>query len=217
MALTAAQKELRRLIKRANTRLKRLEAAGIKSPAAERALAALDGVKDFNLGKNPSKSYEMLVKRVVKRFLKAETSTVSGYKRVEKKRREGIKQQFLDMGVTATDADIDSALKGAHTFSYYEEMYSIGSPIVNAEFAQGAQEGLTREQIEERMRQKYKSNPNIEAREMNEGEGESGASAETAYRPLTKEELKTAQERRGEIFEELEEMDANALFDLPEK
>lgn len=215
MALTAAQKELRRLIKRANTRLKRLTAAGIKSPAAERALAALGGAKDFNLGKNPSKSYEMLVKRVVTRFLKAETSTISGYKRVEKKRREGIRQQFRDMGVTASEADIDSALKGAHTFSYYEEIYSIGSPIVNAEFAQGAQEGLTREQIEERMRQKYKPNPNIEAREMNEGEG--GASSETAYRPLTKEELKTAQERRGEIFEELEEMDANALFDLSEK
>ena len=217
MALTAAQKELRRLIKRANTRLKRLTAAGIKSPAAERALAALGGAKDFNLGKNPTKSYEALVRRVVTRFLKAETSTVSGYKKVEKKRREGIKQQYRDMGVTASDADIDSALKGAHTFSYYEEIYSIGSPIVNAEFAQGAQEGLTREQIEERMRQKYKPNPNIEAREMNEGEGESGASAETVYRPLTKEELKTAQERRGEIFEELDEMDASALFDLPEK
>lgn len=215
MALTAAQKESRRLIKRANTRLKRLTAAGIKSPAAERALAALGGAKDFNLGKNPSKSYEMLVKRVVTRFLNAETSTVSGYKRVEKKRREGIRQQFRDMGVTAAEAEIDSALKGAHTFSFYEEIYSIGSPVVNAEFAQGAQEGLTREQIEERMRQKYKPNPNIEAREMTEGE--SGASAETAYRPLTKEELKTAQERRGEIFEELDEMDANALFDLPEK
>ena len=215
MALSAAQKELRRLIKRANTRLKRLTAAGIKSPAAERALAALGGAKDFNLGKNPTKSYEALVRRVVTRFLKAETSTVSGYKKVEKKRREGIKQQYRDMGVTASDADIDSALKGAHTFSYYEEIYAIGSPIVSAEFAQGAQEGLTREQIEERMRQKYKPNPNIEAREMNEGEGESGA--ETAYRPLTKEELKTAQERRGEIFEELDEMDANALFDLPKK
>lgn len=213
MALTAAQKELRRLIKRANTRLKRLTAAGIKSPAAERALAALGGAKDFNLGKNPSKSYEMLVKRVVTRFLKAETSTVSGYKRVEKKRREGIKQQFRDMGVTATEADIDSALKDAHTFSYYEEIYSIGSPIVNAEFAQGAQEGLTREQIEKRMREKYKPNPDVQAREFNEGE----SGTETAYRPLTKEELKTAQERRGEIFEELEEMDANALFDLPEK
>lgn len=215
MTLTAAQKELRRLIKRANTRLKRLEAAGIKSPAAERALASLGGAKDFNLGKNPSKSYEMLVKRVVTRFLKAETSTVSGYKRVEKKRREGIKQQFRDMGITASEADIDKAMQGAKTFSFYEEIYSIGSPIVNAEFAQGAQEGLTREQIEERMRQKYKPNPNIEAREMNEGEGESGA--ETAYRPLTKEERQTARERRAEIFEELEEMDANALFDLPEK
>lgn len=212
MALTAAQKELRRLIKRANTRLKRLTAAGIKSPAAERALAALGGAKDFNLGKNPSKSYEMLVKRVVTRFLKAETSTVSGYKRVEKKRREGIKQQFRDMGVTASEADIDSALKGAHTFSYYEEIYSIGSPIVNVEFAQGAQEGLTREQIEERMRQKYKPNPNIEAREMTDGE-----SAETAYRPLTKEERETARERREEIYEELEEMGVNELFKLPDK
>ena len=215
MALTAAQKELRLLIKRGNTRLKRLLAAGIKSPAAERALTALGGAQNFNLGKNPTKSYEALVRRVVTRFLKAETSTVSGYKKVEKKRAEGIKQRFRDMGVTASEADIKKALQGAVTFAHYEEIYSISSAEVNVEFAQGAQEGLTREQIEERMRQKYKPNPNIEAREMTEGE--SGASAETAYRPLTKEELKTAQERRGEIFEELDEMDANALFDLPEK
>ncbi len=213
MALTAAQLELRLLIKRGNTRLKRLLAAGIQSPAAERALAALGGAQNFNLGKNPTKSYEALVRRVVTRFLKAETSTVSGYKRVEKKRAEGIKQQFRDMGVTAAEDDIAKALKGAHTFSYYEEIYSIGSPIVNAEFAQGAQEGLTREQIEERMRQKYKPNPNIEAREMTEGE----SGTETAYRPLTKEERQTARERREEIFEDIDEADVDELFDLPKK
>lgn len=205
MALTAAQKELRALIKRANTRLKRLTAAGIQSPAAERALTALGGATDFNLGKKPTKSREMAIARAVKKFLKAETSTISGYKNVEKKRAEGIKQQFRDMGVTASDADIKKAMKGAATFSYYEEIYSIGSPIVNAEFAQGAQEGLTREQIEERMRQKYKPNPEIQAREFNEGESESGT--ETAYRPLTKEERQTARERRAEIFEDLDEYD----------
>lgn len=215
MALTAAQKELRLLIKRGNTRLKRLLAAGIKSPAAERALSALGGAQNFNLGKNPTKSYEALVRRVVTRFLKAETSTVSGYKRVEKKRAEGIRQQFRDMGVTASDADIKKALQGAATFAHYEEIYSIGSPIVNAEFAQGAQEGLTREQIEERMREKYKPNPDIQAREFTEGEGESGA--ETAYRPLTKEERQTARERRAEIFEEIDEADVDELFDLPKK
>ena len=92
--LTAAQKELRALIKRANTRLKRLAAAGITSPAAERALSALGGATDFNLGKKPTKSREMAIARAVKKFLKAETSTVSGYKAVEKKRREGIVQAF---------------------------------------------------------------------------------------------------------------------------
>lgn len=212
MALTAAQKELRRLIKRAETRRKRLEGAGIESPALERALAALGGATSFNLGKNPTKSWEMMLKRVVKRFLKAETSTISGYKRVEKKRREGIKQQYRDMGVTASDADIDKALKGAKTFKFYEEMYSIGSPIVGAEFAEGAQEGLTREQIEQRMKERYKPNPNIEAREMTDGE-----SAETAYRPLTKEERQTARERREEIFEDIDEADVDELFDLPKK
>ena len=202
MALTAAQKELRALIKRANTRLKRLTAAGIQSPAAERALSALGGATDFNLGKKPTKSREMAISRAVKKFLKAETSTVSGFKNVEKKRREGIKQQFRDMGVTASEKDIADALKGAKTFKFYEEIYSIGSPIVNAEFAQGAQEGLTREQIEERMRKKYAPNPDIEAREMTDGEN-----AETAYRPLTKEERQTARERREEIFEDLDEYD----------
>ena len=215
MALTAAQIELRLLIKRGNTRLKRLLAAGIKSPAAERALSALGGAQNFNLGKNPTKSYEALVRRVVTRFLKAETSTVSGYKKVEKKRAEGIKQQFRDMGVTASETDIKKAMQGAATFSYYEEIYSIGSPIVNAEFAQGAQEGLTREQIEERMRKKYKPNPDIQAREFTEGEGESGT--ETAYRPLTKEERQTARERREEIFEDIDEADVGELFDLPKK
>ena len=202
MALTAAQKELRALIKRANTRLKRLTAAGIQSPAAERALTALGGAKDFNVGKNPTISREMAIKRAVKKFLAAETSTISGYKNVEKKRREGIKQQFRDMGVTASEKDIADALKGAKTFKFYEEIYSIGSPIVNAEFAQGAQEGLTREQIEERMRKKYAPNPDIEAREMTDGEN-----AETAYRPLTKEERQTARERREEIFGDLDDYD----------
>ena len=212
MALTAAQKELRLLIKRGNTRLKRLLAAGIQSPAAERALAALGGATNFNLGKHPTKSYEALVRRVVTRFLKAETSTVSGYKKVEKKRAEGIKQQFRDMGVTASDADIKKAMQGAATFAFYEEIYSIGSPIVNAEFAQGAQEGLTREQIEKRMREKYKPNPNIQARELNEGE----TGTETAYRPLTKEERQTARERRAEIFEDIDAADVDELFDFPD-
>lgn len=207
MALTAAQKELRALIKRANTRLKRLTAAGIQSPAAERALSALGGATDFNLGKGPTKSREMAIARAVKKFLKAETSTISGYKAVEKKRLEGIKQQFRDMGVTASEADVKTALQGAKTFSYYEEIYSIGSPIVNAEFAQGAQEGLTREQIEERMREKYKPNPDIQAREFTEGEGEGESGTETAYRPLTKEERQTARERRAEIFEDLDDYD----------
>ena len=215
MALTAAQKELRRLIKRAETRRKRLERAGIESPALERALAALGGATSFNLGKNPTKSWEMMLKRVVKRFLKAETSTISGYKRVEKKRLEGIKQQYRDMGVTASEADIKKALQSAKTFAHYEEIYSISSAEIGVEFAQGAQEGLTREQIEERMREKYKPNPNIEAREMTEGEGESGT--ETAYRPLTKEERQTARERRAEIFEEIDEADVDELFDLPKK
>lgn len=212
MALTAAQKELRLLIKRGNTRLKRLLAAGIQSPAAERALAALGGATNFNLGKHPTKSYEALVRRVVTRFLKAETSTVSGYKKVEKKRAEGIKQQFRDMGVTASDADIKKAMQGAATFAFYEEIYSVGSPIVNAEFAQGAQEGLTREQIEKRMRDKYKPNPNIQAREFNEGEG----GTETAYRPLTKEERQTARERRAEIFEDIDAADVDELFGFPD-
>lgn len=217
MALTAAQLELRLLIKRGNTRLKRLLAAGIKSPAAERALAALGGAQNFNLGKNPTKSYEALVRRVVTRFLKAETSTVSGYKKVEKKRREGIKQQYRDMGVTASDADITRALQSAKTFAQYAEIYSISSAEIGVEFAQGAQEGLTREQIEERMRQKYKPNPDIQAREFNEGESESESGAETAYRPLTKEERQTARERREEIFEEIDEADVNELFGLPKK
>ena len=213
MALTAAQKELRLLIKRGNTRLKRLLAAGIQSPAAERALAALGGATNFNLGKHPTKSYEALVRRVVTRFLKAETSTVSGYKKVEKKRAEGIKQQFRDMGVTASDADIKKAMQGAATFAFYEEIYSIGSPIVNAEFAQGAQEGLTREQIEKRMREKYKPNPNIQSREFNEGE----SGAESAYRPLTKEERQTARERRAEIFDDIDAADVDELFDFPDE
>lgn len=212
MALTAAQKELRLLIKRGNTRLKRLLAAGIQSPAAERALAALGGATNFNLGKHPTKSYEALVRRVVTRFLKAETSTVSGYKKVEKKRAEGIKQQFRDMGVTASDADIKKAMQGAATFAHYEEIYSIGSAIVNAEFAQGAQEGLTREQIEKRMREKYKPNPDIQAREFNEGEN----GTETAYRPLTKEERQTARERRAEIFEDIDAADVDELFGFPD-
>ena len=213
MALTVAQKELRRLIKRAETRRKRLERAGIESPALERALAALGGATSFNLGKNPTKSWEMMLKRVVKRFLKAETSTISGYKRVEKKRRAGIIQMFKDRGITASEDDVDKALKGAPTFSHIAEIYGITSDVVATEYARGAQEGKTTSEIEQEIAKVYKPNPNIEAREMTEGE----SGAETAHRPLTKEERQIARERREEIFEDIDEADVDELFDLPKK
>lgn len=213
MALTAAQKELRRLIKRAETRRKRLERAGIESPALERALAALGGATSFNLGKNPTKSWEMMLKRVVKRFLKAETSTISGYKRVEKKRRAGVIQMFKDRGITASEDDVDKVLKGAPTFSHIAEIYGITSDVVATEYARGAQEGKTTSEVEQEIAKVYKPNPNIEAREMTEGE----SGTETAYRPLTKEERQTARERRAEIFEEIDETDVDELFGLPKK
>ena len=213
MALTAAQKELRRLVKRAETRRKRLERAGIESPALERALAALGGATSFNLGKNPTKSWEMMLKRVVKRFLKAETSTISGYKRVEKKRRAGIIQMFKDRGITASEDDVDKALKGAPTFSHIAEIYGITSDVVATEYARGAQEGKTTSEVEQEIAKVYKPNPNIEAREMTEGE----SGTETVYRPITKEERQTARERREEIFEEIDEADVNELFGLPKK
>lgn len=213
MALTAAQKELRRLIKRAETRRKRLEGAGIESPALERALAALGGATSFNLGKNPTKSWEMMLKRVVKRFLKAETSTISGYKRVEKKRRAGIIQMFKDRGITASEDDVDKALKGAPTFSHIAEIYGITSDVVATEYARGAQEGKTTSEVEQEIAKVYKPNPNIEAREMTEGE----SGTETAYRPLTKEERQTARERRAEIFEEMSDEDLDELFDYGRK
>lgn len=198
MALTAAQKELRALIKRANTRLKRLTAAGIQSPAAERALSALGGATDFNLGKKPTKSKEMAIARAVKKFLKAETSTISGYKNVEKKRREGIIQAFKDRGVTATEDDIARALKGAPNFAQLAEIYGVTSDVVQTEFARGADEGKTAEEIQAEIKKAYTPNEDIEAQEWD---------GETSYRPLTKEERQTARERRAEIFEDLDDYD----------
>lgn len=199
MALTAAQKELRRLIKRANTRLKRLTAAGIKSPAAERALTALGGATDFNLGKKPTKSREMAISRTVKKFLKAETSTVSGFKNVEKKRREGIIQAFKDRGVTAAEDDIKKALQGAPTFSHLAEIYGVTSDVIQTEFARGANEGKTADEIQQDIKKAYTPNEDIDAQEWDESGGE--------YRPLTKEECQAARERRAEIFEDLDEYD----------
>lgn len=198
MALTAAQKELRTLIKRANTRLKRLTAAGIQSPAAERALTALGGATDFNLGKKPTKSREMAISRAVKKFLKAETSTISGFKNVEKKRREGVLQSFKDRGVTASESDIDKALKGAPNFSQLAEIYGVTSDVIQTEFARGADEGKTATEIQAEIAKDYTPNEDIDAQEWD---------GETSYRPLTKEERQTARERRAEIFEDLDDYD----------
>ena len=198
MALTAAQIELRLLIKRANTRLKRLAAAGIKSPAAERALTALGGANDFNLGKKPTKSKEQAIKRAVKKFLAAETSTISGYKNVEKKRREGIIQSFKDRGVTATEDNIKKALQGAPTFSHLAEIYGVTSDVIQTEFARGADEGKTADEIQREIEKAYTPNEEIDAQEWD---------GETSYRPLTKEERQTARERRAEIFEDLDDYD----------
>lgn len=91
-------KELRAAIDKANKRLKRLAAAGIKSYAAERALTALNQ-NNFNLGKKPTLSKIEQTKRIVEQFLKAETSTVRGAKAVAKKQAAGFAQYFKEIGL----------------------------------------------------------------------------------------------------------------------
>lgn len=167
MALSATQKLLRAEIKKANLRLSRLEAAGIKSPAAERALSAI-GQKNFNLGKSPTLSKEMAIKRAIQKFLKADTSTVSGYKKYLKNREEGTLEHFRDIGTAAGDDQIKATLKGAETFAHYAEMYSISSDDVAIEFSRGANKGMTSADVEEEMQQKFGTNENLEFSEMDE-------------------------------------------------
>lgn len=173
MALSAAQKLLRAEIKKANLRLSRLQAAGIKSPAAERALSAI-GQKNFNLGKNPTLSKEMAIKRAIQKFLKADTSTVSGYKKYLKKREKGAIEHFRDIGTAASDEQIATTLKGAETFAHYAEMYSISSDDVAIEFSRGANMGYTAADVESAMADKYAANSDIDYTEMDEAEDDYG-------------------------------------------
>lgn len=169
MALSVAQVILRQEIKLANARLSRLNAAGIKSPAAERALSAI-GQKNFNLGKNPTLSKEMAIKRAVQKFLKADTSTVKGYKKYLEHREKGTIQHLQDIGTTAAPEQIKSTLAGAKTFGYYAEIYSITSDDVAIEFSRGANKGMTSADVEEEMQQKFGTNENLEFSEMDEDE-----------------------------------------------
>ena len=151
----------------------------------------------------------MAISRAVKKFLKAETSTISGYKAVEKKRREGIIRAFKDRGVTATEDDITRALKGAPNFAQLAEIYGVTSDVIQTEFARGANEGKTAEEIQAEIEKAYTPNEDIDAQEWDGGE--------TSYSQLTKEERQTAGERRAEIFEEMSDEDLDELFDYGRK
>lgn len=167
MALTSAQKQLRADIKKANARLASLNKAGIKSPAAERALTALGGAQNFNLGANPSAMREMIVRQAVKKFLRSETSTIKGYKAVEKKREAGVIRAFRDMGVTASEANIKKALNGAAAFKNYAELFGMSTDDVQAAFAESAEMGEGAELAEARLREIYENgNPAVEVEDI---------------------------------------------------
>lgn len=170
MPLTPAQKQLRADIKKANARLAALNKAGIKSPAAERALTALGGAQNFKLGAKPSAMKEMILRQAVKKFLAAETSTVKGYKAVEKKRKEGAIRAFRDYGVSASEDVINNALKGAATFRSYAEWLNISTDEVQATFAEAAEMGVDAEAAERRLREVYGANVNgeIDAEDIDE-------------------------------------------------
>lgn len=102
-------KELRAAIDKANKRIKRLAAAGIKSYAAERALSALNQ-PNFNLGRKPTLSRIEQTKRIVEQFLKAETSTVKGAKAVAKRQAEGFSRYFKEIGLSHVAEDVKAGL-----------------------------------------------------------------------------------------------------------
>lgn len=154
--MTRAQQQLRQDISRINKRLARLEAAGVSSPAAERLLTAV-GSEDgrLRLPKGATLSQETAIRQAAKRFLSAETSTLRGYKAVEKKRLQGTVQAFRDRGFTGSTGDVQKTLQGAKSFAKIAEMFSIGSSTVQTEFIRGAQRGETSEQVMARLEQEY--------------------------------------------------------------
>lgn len=156
MALTRAQIQLRQDIAKTNKRIARLQTAGISSPAVERLLTAV-GTDDgrIKLPKNATLSQEIALQQAIKRFLKAATSTVRGYKVVEKHRAEGTLKAFTDRGFSGTADDVDNALRGAKSFKNIASMFSIGSSDVQTEFVRGAQRGETSEQVMDRLEQMY--------------------------------------------------------------
>lgn len=107
--MASVPKVLRAEIDKANKRLKRLAAAGIKSQAAEIALTALQR-PNFNLGRNPTLSQVEQTKRIVERFLKAETSTIRGYKSVEKRQQEGLSKWLDSVGLSNVKGEIVNEL-----------------------------------------------------------------------------------------------------------
>lgn len=156
MALTRAQIQLRQDIAKTNKRIARLQTAGISSPAVERLLTAV-GTDDgrIKLPKNATLSQEIALQQAIKRFLKSATSTVRGYKVVEKHRAEGTLKAFTDRGFSGTADDVDNALRGAKSFKNIAAMFSIGSPDVQTEFVRGAQRGETADKVMDRLEKMY--------------------------------------------------------------
>lgn len=162
--LSVRQVQLRQDIAIANKRLKRFEAAGINSPAAERLRTALNlqSGESIKIGKNATLNTENLISRAVKAFLAAATSTVKGYKQVEAKRLQKAAEYVKDLGVEATPENIKRVMTGMRTFGHYQEQYSIGSGEVAKWVAVIAEQGGDAVTLERALKIAYDSAENAD-------------------------------------------------------
>lgn len=89
-----------RLVSAGNKRMRRMESAGIESPSLRRAKKSggAFSVKDKNL--NQLRSEFMRAKA----FLQSPTSSIKGYKEVQKKTIEGLKKQGIDVKKEVIDS-----------------------------------------------------------------------------------------------------------------
>lgn len=171
--LTTKQVQLRQDIATANKRLKRLAAAGIDSPAAERLLTALNlqPGENIKIGKNATLNTENLIARAVSMFLNAKTSTVRGYKQVEQKRLEKtVKFLQEDLGIEATAENIKRVQTGLHTYKHYQEIYGIASGDVARWVGVIAEQGGDSDTFERALQMAYDSaeNTDIDAQDIDD-------------------------------------------------
>lgn len=141
MALDVTVKNLKPLIRKAQRRRNAILKSGLRSPALDMALSALNDNGFWTPKADISYPELLRYKLILKRFLESDTSTIRGIKNVDKNKRKGFRDFMRTLGYTGNTNQLYDRMGGLDINAMIEQS-GFSCDMFFAEMAIAAEDGL---------------------------------------------------------------------------